>query len=150
MARPIPFEAPVTSATLPSSPRSMAGILGGARREPRARSRASRAHHSANSAIAMTAPSQWTPITTATRLGRPASAAPTSVPAMGSPTTRAVTSAHSTHAPGPASQPQSSKNAWGSASARASESTATASAWTSAARQRTERSMADIIAGRYP
>ena len=30
--RPIPFDAPVTSATLPSKPRSMAGMLSGRRR----------------------------------------------------------------------------------------------------------------------
>ena len=57
------------------------------------------------------------------------------------PTTLAVTSAQTIHAPGPASQPQSSKNEWGSASARATESTATDSPCTAAARQSTDRSM---------
>src|SRR5881392_1722382 len=32
--RPIPFDAPVTSATLPFKPRSMAGMLSGPRRQP--------------------------------------------------------------------------------------------------------------------
>ena len=32
MPRPIPFDAPVTSATLPFKPRSMAGMLSGRRR----------------------------------------------------------------------------------------------------------------------
>src|SRR6266545_1908663 len=132
-------------------PRSRGGPRSGyAARAARPRSRASRAHHRAKSAIAITAPSQCTPRITASRLGSPASAAPISVPAIGRPTTRAVTRAHTTQAAGPASQPQSSKNEWGSARASATESTATARACTSAARQSTERSTSGIVARAYP
>jgi len=67
-------------------------------------------------------------------------AAPTSVGAAGRPTTRAVTSAQTAQAPGPASQPQSSKKSCDSVSANAIDSTATPIAWTSAARHNTERS----------
>jgi CsoR family transcriptional regulator, copper-sensing transcriptional repressor len=83
-------------------------------------------------------------------LGSPASTAPTSVPAIGSPTTRAVTSAQTIHAAGPASQPQSSKKEWGSAIASAIESTATADACTSAARQSTERSTSIVSRANTP
>ena len=124
-------------------------MLCGARRQLRGRAR-SRAHHAAKTPIAITAPSQCTPARTATRLGTPASAAPISVARDGQARTRAVTSEQTIHAPGPATQPQSSKKECGSASPRASESTATPSGCTNAARQKTERSTPGIVAGHTP
>src|SRR5262249_45068847 len=62
-------------------------------------------HHTPKSTIAMAAPTQCAPRTTPTRLGSPPSAAPSTRPRGGGPSTRAVTSAHSAHAAGPATQP---------------------------------------------
>ena len=63
--------------------------------------------------------------TTASRLGSPASSAPSSVGAGGSRRSRAVISAQRIQAPGPLSQPQSSKNERGRARARTIEIAAT-------------------------
>ena len=64
-----------------------------------------RAHHAANTSTARAAPSQCTPATTAARLNRPATAAPTSVRANPSPSTRAVSAAHQSRPPAPRSSP---------------------------------------------
>ena len=140
IARPMPCDAPVTSATLPPIPRSM-------RAEAIPRGRAARARARAARTTARTArPRSRRRASARRRRPRAGSAAPRAprrpaTRAAGNRTTRAVTSAHSSHAPGPASQPQSSKKLWGSARASATESTATDTACTAAARQSTDRSM---------
>ena len=124
MAWPMPFDAPVTSATFPPRPRSMAHAtgrsptLGGARvaREPRAPEREQRdAQRGAE------------PVHAGQHRERRREAGerrPDSTPATGRRSTRATSSAHAAHAAGPASQPQPSKNERGSASARTTASDA--------------------------
>ena len=71
------------------------------------------------------------------RADDPASTAPTRVGPTASPTTRAVIHAQSSQAAGPASHPQSSKNACENNVAKTTESSVTATSCTTATRQKT-------------
>src|SRR5262245_1460834 len=75
----------------------------------------------------------------------PARTAPSITWPIGRRNVDAVTAAQPSQAPGPVSQPQSSKNECGRVRARRTERAATRSSCVTAARQRIERSIAAIL-----